>query len=267
MPEMPGDEFAHIVATFPRQFGSQLAFYFNGTFVHTIHARRKNRNPQFGPDGNEVEIDDSNCLLAENGGRLQPGVLLETRCDADGEESVADGVAANAGLAVTKDGEIRLTCPSHLFDGQNSKVCYHGNVIVGELDQTLGEDIGLLETVVSLSSEFISVDCIARKLIKSNEIPDDDIISVDSCFTSPQPMLYAGSRTGKRNRRGTPGPSYPYWYVVIEQRISPHLTPAFQKRRLYEQECLARHCFKSGTNGTSRWARSETSWDFFFGQI
>jgi hypothetical protein len=135
MPEMPGDEFAHIVATFPRQFGSQLAFYFNGTFVHTLHARRKNRNPQFGPDGNEVEIDDSNCLLAENGGRLQPGVLLESRCDADGEESVADGVAANAGLAVTKDGEIRLTCPSHLFDGQNSKVCFHGNVIVGELDK------------------------------------------------------------------------------------------------------------------------------------
>jgi hypothetical protein len=156
--------------------------------------------------------------------------MLESRNqDDEGGDLGLTGVMANAGLAVEKDGEVRLTCPAHLFEGIKSKVCFHGNRIVGELQETLGEDIGLLDAVVPLSNEFLSIDCIGRQLVRSNQVSDDDIIRVDSCFTGPQPMLFAGSRTGKRKRRRGPGPSWPHWYVVFEQGIYTTSDPCVPK--------------------------------------
>jgi hypothetical protein len=50
--------------------------------------------------------------------------------------------SANAGIAVSKDGEARLTSASHMFDKVNEKIAYHGKTIIGEVEQTIGEDIG-----------------------------------------------------------------------------------------------------------------------------
>jgi hypothetical protein len=58
----------------------------------------------------------------------------------------------------------------------------HRGMVVGELDQTIGEDIGLVDPAVSLSNEFFSYDCAAKALVRTSDIQDDDIVGVDSCF-------------------------------------------------------------------------------------
>lgn len=226
--EMPDSEFDNILSTLPRKFGSMTAYYVNGEFVYQLASPRvKMPNPELGASGNELIVDDSNYLADENGGKIHPGVLLECRGkEVNGEVVGKDSV--NTGLAVIKDREIRLTCPSHIFDKVSSKIGYHHDLIVGELDQIIGEDIGLLEPVVPLSNEFLSVDCIAKRLVKAAGIADDDIVSVDSCFTGPQRMLFVGTRTGKRNRR-TPGPTHPNYYVVLEQGIYTSSDPIILK--------------------------------------
>jgi hypothetical protein len=85
---------------------------------------------------------------------------------------------ANVGLAVMKDidEEIRLTCPAHVFDKVSAKLGYHSTTVVGELEQTFGEDIGLINPVASLSNEFLSIECVAKRFINSNSIPDDGIV-------------------------------------------------------------------------------------------
>jgi len=228
LPEMSDSDFENILSTLPRQFGSMLAYYVNGEFVYQLASRRaKIPNPELGKSGNELVIDDSNYLADENGGKIHPGVLLECRGEEVNGEYVGED-SANTGLAVAKDGEIRLTCPSHMFDNVSAKVGYHGDLVVGELDQTIGEDIGLLETVVPLSNQFLSVDCTAKHLVKTSDIADDDIVTVDSCFTGPQRMLFVGTRTGKRKRRTT-GPSHPNYYVILEQGIYTSSDPVIPK--------------------------------------
>lgn len=199
LPEMSETEFNNILATLPRRFGSMLAYYVNGEFVHQRASRRvKDPNPELGDSGNELTIDDSNYLAPENGGKLHPGVLLECLGEEVNGELVCED-SANTGVAVIKDEEIRLTSASHMFDKVSSKFGYHRERMVGELDQTEGEDIA-----------------------------DDDIVSVDSCFTGPQPMLFVGTRTGKRNRRG-PGPTGPNYYIVLEQGIYTSSDPVVPK--------------------------------------
>jgi hypothetical protein len=218
LPEMSDAEFDNILSTLPRKFGSMTAYYVNGEFVCQVAPRRvKIPDPELGVSGNELIADDSNYLAGNNGGKIHPGILLEC-CGEEVNGEVIGEDSANTGLAVIKDGEFRLTCPSQMFDNVSSKIGYHRDLIVGELDQTIGEDIGLLEPFVPLSNEFLSVDCIARHLVKTTDIADDDIVSVDSCFTGPQRMLFVGTRTGKRKQR-TAGPSHPNYYVILEQSI------------------------------------------------
>jgi hypothetical protein len=101
-------------------------------------------------------------------------------------------------------------------------------MVVGELEQTIGENIGLVDPLVPLSNEFFSYDCTAKALIRTSDIRDDDIVGVDSCFTGPQKMLFVGTRTGKRKRR-TPGPTHPNSYVVLEQGIYTSSDPNTKK--------------------------------------
>ena len=89
-------------------------------------------------------------------------------------------------------------------------------------------DIRLLQPVVPLSNQFSSVDCSARPLVKTSDIADDDIVSVDSCFTGPQRMLFVGTRTAKRKRR-TAGPTHPNYYVTLEQDIYTSSDPIIPK--------------------------------------
>ena len=126
--------------------------------------------------------------------------------------------SANTGIAVGNGQDIRLTCPSHVFQRVRTTTGYHSGMGVGELEQTIGEDIGLVDPVVSLSNEFFSSDCTAKALIRASDIRDDDIVSVDSCFTGPQKMIFVGTRTGKRKRRNV-SPAAPNYDVVLEQGI------------------------------------------------
>ena len=45
---------------------------------------------------------------------------------------------------------------------------YHGGTIVGEFEQTIGEDIGLIYPVVPLSNEFFADDCTAQTLLRTS---------------------------------------------------------------------------------------------------
>ena len=65
-----------------------------------------------------------------------------------------------------------------MFDNISSKIGYHRDLVVGELDQTIGEDIGLLEPIVSLSNEFLSVDCTTRRLVKRPTSPTISSVSI-----------------------------------------------------------------------------------------
>jgi hypothetical protein len=113
--------------------------------------RVKIPNPEFRVSGNELIIDDSNYLADHNGGKIHPGVLLECYGEEVNGEMIGED-SVNTGLPVIEDGEIRLTCPSHMFDNVSSKIGYHRDVIIGELNQTIEEDIGLLEPVVPSSN-------------------------------------------------------------------------------------------------------------------
>ena len=228
LPLMGDGEFTKYLTTLPRRFGQMLAYYHNGEFVHYLASRRiKDPVPQLDESGQELIIDDTDYLIASNGGKLHPGVLLECRGENVEGQLIGEN-ASNAGVVVVKDGDMRLTCAMHTFDGVSAKVAYHGESKVGELEQMVGEDIGLIIPVVPVSNEFLGLDCMAKRLIKTTEINDDDIVGVDSCFTGLQRMVFVGTRYGKRNRR-TPGPEYPHYYVVLEQGIYTSSDPVIPK--------------------------------------
>ena len=79
---------------------------------------------------------------------------------------------------------------------------------IGDIDKFLGEDIGLVNPVVPVSNEFLEIKTKVRNLIRAEDIGDDDLVCVDSCFTGPQTLQSAGSRWGKRFMRGEGGTSY-----------------------------------------------------------
>jgi hypothetical protein len=224
---MSDAEFDAKVSSLPKRFGSLVAYYNNGEFVRTLASRQKSPNPQFGKSGCELVIDDTDYLLNANGGKIHPGVLLECKGIEVNDKVVGDDLA-NAGIAVSKDGEVRLTCASHMFDKVSEKIAYHGKTVVGEVEQTIGEDIGLIDLVVPVSNQFLEANCTATRLIRTTDIEENDIVSVDSCFTGPQSMLIAGTRYGKRRRR-RPGPAHPWYYVQLEQGIFTSSDPIIPK--------------------------------------
>ena len=93
--------------------------------------------------------------------------------------------------------------------------------MVGGVESCLGEDIGLINPVIPVSNEFLKVQSNAKRLVRSSKITDRDVICVDSCYTDPQYLQYAGSRYGKRQPR-IPGPSF---YVTLDQGIYTSSTP------------------------------------------
>src|SRR5271156_5383980 len=65
---MSDAEFESYLITAPRSFGRLVAKYYNGTLLHPAAATVKSDHP--GADGDEVELDDTEYLKRENGGRL-----------------------------------------------------------------------------------------------------------------------------------------------------------------------------------------------------
>lgn len=229
LPPMSEQDLITLLRSLPSRFGHLPAYYFNGEFIMRMASFRciKIPNPQLGPTGKELVIDDTNYLLPENGGHVFPGVLLECRGEThDGE--IAGKDSANIGVAISRGDEFRVTCSSHMFDHVEVKVGYHGDEMVGELEQTIGEDIGLMDPLVPISNRFFSFDTVARTLVKTMDIADDDIVCVDSCFTGPQKMLFVGTRKGKGKRR-MEGPSYPHFDIIHEQGIYTSSDPVIPK--------------------------------------
>jgi hypothetical protein len=80
----------------------------------------------------------------------------------------------------------------------------------------LGEDIGFVDPVVPVSNEFFWESSHSQgDSSEALKTADRDIICVDSCHTGLQYLQYVGSRYGKR----MPEPSYPNFYVTLDQGI------------------------------------------------
>jgi hypothetical protein len=220
------EEFESLISTLPSQFGSMIASYVNGELVTEMASPRvKIPNPEHGASGRESIIDDTNYLLPENGGKIHPGVLLECRGEVEGTRYED---YANTGIAVGNGEDIRLTCSAHAFQRVQTTTGYHGGIVVGELEQTIGEDIELIDPVVPLSNDFFSYDGTAKTLIRTSEIADDDIVCVDSCFTGPQNKAFVGIRTGKVKLSHL-GSSHPHYDIILEQGIYLSSDPSPQK--------------------------------------
>ena len=225
--KMSDTEFERFLMRAPRAFGFMAAMYHNGPYLRVLSARVKQPNPQLDATGSEISIDDTNYLLDENGGRLRPGSILE--CHGRIVDGALVGEAtSNSGILVTKNGEIRLTCAFHTWDDVDVKKAYHAGSYIGMVESCLGEDIGLIKSVVPVSNEFLEVRCTAKKLIPAREIKERDLVSIDSCYSGPQILQLAGARYGKHRPR-TPGPSHPNFYVALHQGIYTSSTPFVPK--------------------------------------
>lgn len=220
---MSSEQFESFIVTAPRALGFLACYYYNGPLLHIPAARVKTPNPQFDDTGEELSVDDANYLLPENGSKLRPGCMLECLGQLVGVELVGQ-YTSNAGIVVRQGEQIRLTCAYHTWDEVNDKKAYHAGTLVGAVDQCLGEDIGLIEPLVPVSNKFLEVQSVAKTLISSNHVHDRDLVSVDSCYTGPQTLQFAGSRFGRRRPRG-PGPSYPNFYITLDQGIYTTSTP------------------------------------------
>jgi hypothetical protein len=115
-------------------------------------------------------------------------------------------------LAEENGGKLR---PGSMLRCKGMKV--HGSTVVGEVEETLGEDIAMIDPQVPFSNKFLKYNSTARRLVRPDLI-DDDIVLVDSCYTGAQSLKYAGNRWGKKRRRD-PDLSGNFVDVVVEQGI------------------------------------------------
>lgn len=79
-----------------------------------------------------------------------------------------------------------------------------------------------------MSNQVLEANYTATRLIRTTDTLDNDIVSIDSCFTGPQPMLFAGTRYSKPRRR-IPGPAYPWDYVQLGKEYSRRLIQSFSR--------------------------------------
>jgi hypothetical protein len=210
----PEAEFFSRLSKLPTAIEGLPINYSNGLFLHTVASPPNQPDPALGEY--EVVIDDMCYLEAENGGALRPGVLLEcVGMEVDGE--TVEECYSNSGIVVQKNGECRLTAAAHTWDSVQDKIVYHGGKIVGTLEQTIGEDIGLVSLTVPVSNMFYENDIPAPRLIPTGEVSSDDLVVMDSCFTGERNLKYAGARYGKRRQIGTA--------CILEQGIFQSSTP------------------------------------------
>ena len=134
----------------------------------------------------------------------------------DGE--VIGACRSNAGLLVQKGKDKRLTVAAHGWETDKTGAVYHGQKIVGYITEVLDEDIGMLDPAVPVCNDFLQANCNARNLISCRDIEIGDICCVDSCYTGPQRLGFAGTRYGKRRPRKHE-PAWPHFYIVLEQGI------------------------------------------------
>ena len=136
---MPDEEFQKVIHKLPLRIGALGVGYVNGINWFDSHGRKRDTSSRILDDA----YDDTNYLLPENGGCLRPGVVIE--CIGDVKKGV-DGMLTNSGVAVKKDGSRRFTASKHGWDKVDNKDVYHSGRRIGDLKETLGDDIGLVES-------------------------------------------------------------------------------------------------------------------------
>lgn len=108
-------------------------------------------------------------------------------------------------------------CAVHGWDKVAAKDVYHAGRKVGVITDTLGEDIGLVETSASFNNTLLDVNTTAQRLLHSSLLKFGQFLITDSAFTSRQRLRCFGVRIGLR--RPPPGPSPNKRYAVVVQGI------------------------------------------------
>ena len=208
----------------PERFGSLNVGYNNGPLLLKRHARAIVPNPTK-IDGT---YDTTNYLLPENGGKLRPGILLESVFSKRQEDGKSREVVlySNSGVKISRQDEVRFTVASHGWDSAEDKTIYHGGQNVGKWERCVGEDIGLAEAEYDFSNEFLDLRITAKKLLRSSLLTFGQFVVIDSAYTGRQRMFYSGIRAGPKHPVLPPdakepyyGPSLQYRYLQIEQGI------------------------------------------------
>jgi hypothetical protein len=207
----------------PERFGNINVGYSNGSLLLKRHARTIAPNPAK-IDGT---YDTTNYLLSENGGKLRPGILLESMSSKEHDEKSKEVLKySNSGVKISRRNEVRFTVASHRWEETEDKTIYHCGQKIGEWKKCIGEDIGLAEAEYDFSNEFLDVGATAKKLLHSSLLTFGQFVVIDSAFTGQQRMFYSGIRAGLK-RPTIPsntselyyGPSPNYSYLQIEQGI------------------------------------------------
>jgi hypothetical protein len=208
--------FNALVETLPERMGSLNIGYVNGALLVKRHAGVI-RQDLLKFDGT---IDTTNYLLAENGGTLRPGVLLESRSSqTDGYRDVV--AWTNSGVKISRRDETCFTVSSHGWEHVNDKTVYHAGQRVGMLQMCVD---GMATIEAPFSNEFLDLRCTAQKLYHSSLLTFGMFVVIDSTFTGRQRMFFAGIRAGPKRPKTGPGgtyvgPSSNYRYLQLEQGI------------------------------------------------
>jgi hypothetical protein len=213
--------FNALVETLPERMGGLNIGYVNGALLAKRHAGVIRQDPSK-IDGT---IDTTNYLLAENGGTLRPGVLLESRSSQiDGDQAGGDVVAwTNSGVKISRRDETLFIVATHGWEHVDDKAVYHAGQRVGLLQRCVGEDIGMATIEVPFSKEFLDLRCTAQKLYHSSLLTFGMFVVIDSAFTGRQRMFFAGIRAGPQRPKKVGStyvrPSSNYRCLQLEQGI------------------------------------------------
>jgi hypothetical protein len=219
------DVYINMLNELPAQVGELNVGYINGSEWFDSYGSAKAPKPQL-LDG---EYDDSNYLAPENGGMLRPGIVLECKGIRDAAGAVHGAMLCNAGVGVIKGKERRFTTARHCWDAVGDKVVYHADRAVGRIEETLGDDIALVQSPFSFSNGVLDLNATAQTLKRADEFVEGDYFVLDSAFTGRQRLMLFGVRAGK-HRAGPQwkGPKEEYDYVVLEQGVYSVETPIME---------------------------------------
>ncbi|KAK2788645.1 hypothetical protein FQN52_006590 [Onygenales sp. PD_12] len=152
-----------------------------------------------------------------------------------------EGSTITSGIEVQKGNETRVLAALHAWDDESRKnndlggagdfVVLQGKTRVGYLDQRIDDTNMALIKVdddVKFRNQFLDIDCVPQKLVRSTNISFKDTFYIDSFVTGRQHLRGAGVRAYRTGVRGrdiikgngtTEGGPPPDTYVVVGQGV------------------------------------------------
>ena len=112
----------------PERFGSLNIGYNNGPLL-----KRHTRTIAHNSVKKHGTYDTINYLLPENGGKLRPGIPLESMSSKEQEDGKLEEVImySNSGVKISRHDEVRFTVASHRWEDIEDKTIYHNGQKVG----------------------------------------------------------------------------------------------------------------------------------------